>query len=224
MKIVIVNGHYEADFIISNFKKNKNNEIICINNNLDVCDYLSLKNDISVFYGDSTKEYILEDANIHDADLFISLDSNDIINYISCLNAKKIFNVKKVISLVVDPNNVFVFKKLGIESAICSTYLLYQMISLESSVETIFRSLSLEDDKIVLTEIELEPFYDIVDKKIMEVGFPPNMSIGCIYRIPEVIIPNGSTRLMANDRLVIISEPHEQEKIIKFIQRKKDEK
>lgn len=223
MKIVIANGHYEADFIIDSFKKNRNNEIICINNDKKICEYLSLKNDISVFLGDSTKEYVLEDANIENADLFIALSSNDITNYISCLIAKKIFKVKKVISLVVDPNNVEVFKKLGIESAICSTYLLYQMISLESSVEKIFRSLSLEDEKIVLIELELEPFYDIVDKKIMDAGFPTNMSIGCIYRIPEVIIPNGSTKLLANDRIVIICQPKDQEKIIKFIQRKKDE-
>lgn len=223
MKIVISNGHYEADFIIDNFKKNKKNDIVCINDNKKICEYLSLKNDIPVFYGDSTKEYILEDADIEEADLFIALSSSDITNYISCLLAKKVFKVKKVISLVVDPNNVFVFKKLGIESAICSTYLLNQMISLESSVEKIFRSLSLEDEKIVLTEIELEPFYELVDKKIMDVGFPQNMSIGCIYRTPEVIIPNGSTKLLANDRLVIISQPQDQENIIKFIQRKKNE-
>jgi len=55
----------------------------------------------------------------------------------------------------------------------------------------------------------------------MDCNFPKNATISCIYREPHVTIPNGSTVIKPKDKLLIISTPSEQEKIVKFIQNKK---
>jgi hypothetical protein len=61
------------------------------------------KEHISVLVGYPWRNFILEEAGVHDADVFISLSEKDTDNYASCILAKKIFNVKKCICVVNNP-------------------------------------------------------------------------------------------------------------------------
>lgn len=83
MKIVIANGKHEADYIIGMYKKQKH-DLIVINSNEETCKYLSAKTHLSIYHGSPTKEFSLESARIHGADLFIALASDDIENYVAC--------------------------------------------------------------------------------------------------------------------------------------------
>ena len=56
MKVVIADGRHEADYLISVYKSKKNN-LIVINNDQNFCEYLSKKNRINIFKGNSTKEF-----------------------------------------------------------------------------------------------------------------------------------------------------------------------
>lgn len=218
MKIVIVNGKHEADYIIKMFN-NKNNKLIVINNDEKTCEYLSYSNKINVFYGDATKEFILDDNDVYNSDLFIALSINDIENYVSCLLAKKQFNVKKCICTVINPKNVAIFKTLGIDATICSTFLLGESIKNESSLDDVIKTLSLEDSKVVITEIVVDKKYKICGQALKEANFPKNSNISCIYRKPNMIVPNGDTVIKAQDKLVIASTPEEQDDVIQFVRK-----
>lgn len=217
MKIVIANGKHEADFVINMFKGQTKNLVI-INSDKKYADYIVKNNKVSVFVGEPYKRFVLEEAGARDADIFIALGEKDTDNYAACRLAKKEFNVKKCICTVTNPKNVDVFKKLGIDSVISSTYLLANSIRSASSLEDVLQTLSIEEDKIVLTEIIINGNYRIANQKIMDINFPKNATISCIYREPHVIIPNGSTIILPKDKLVVISTPEEQEKIVKYIQ------
>ncbi|MFA5480858.1 MAG: NAD-binding protein [Bacilli bacterium] len=217
MKIIIANGKHEADFIIKMFK-GQNKEVIVINSDRNYADYISKNNKIPVYVGEPYKRFVLEDTHVRDADIFIALDESDTDNYAACILAKKEFNVKKCICTVTNPKNVDVFRKLGIDSVISSTYLLANSIKSASSLEDVISTLSIEEDKIVITEIVINSKFSIANKKIMDINFPQNATISCIYREPHVIIPNGSTVIKPKDKLVIISTPDDQEMVVKFIQ------
>lgn len=220
MKIVIAGGKHEADYIVSKLKKERHT-LIVINQNRKFAEYISANNEIPVFPGNPTKAYVLSDAEAHDADVLLALSDNDTDNYITCITAKKLFGVKRTVAKVKNPKNVEVFKRLGIDSVISSTYLLAQTILNESSVENIIKTLSIEDEKIVLIEIAVEPEYHIVDKRVMDVNFPSNINISCIYRDPHVIIPRGATLIKENDKLIIITTPKDKNEIAEFIQKRK---
>ncbi|HOC80926.1 MAG TPA: TrkA family potassium uptake protein [Bacilli bacterium] len=220
MKIVIANGKHEADFVINMFK-DQTKDLIVINSDKNFADYIVRNNKVAVFVGEPYKRFVLEDSGARNADIFIALGEKDTDNYAACMLAKKEFNVKKCICTVTNPKNVDIFKKLGIDSVISSTYLLANSIKSASSLEDVLQTLSIEEDKIVLTEIIINPAYRIANQKIMDCNFPKNATISCIYREPHVIIPNGSTVIKPKDKLLIISTPSEQEKIVKFIQNKK---
>jgi trk system potassium uptake protein TrkA len=220
MKIVIAGGQHAADYIIKKFKTS-GNKLIVINENRAVAQYLTKANRIPVFYGQPYKYFVLNEANVENADIFIALGNVDTDNYVSCLLAKRVFNVKKCICTINNPKNVELYRELGIDSVISSTQLLATSILNESSLEDLIKTMSLEDEQIVLSEVVMRPNFAIVNKRIADINFPKNGNISCIYRKPTVIIPNGSTIILPKDKLLIVTTPKHQKEILDYIQKVK---
>lgn len=216
MKIVIAGGNSEAEFIIKMFS-GKDDELIVINPSKEMAETILKRCQVKVYVGSPWRKFALEEANAYDVDAFISLCPSDTDNYASCLLAKKCFNAKKCVCLVNNPKNVDIYKKLGIDSVISSSYLLGQSVKSESSVENIMKTLSLENDKIIMIEALILSRYKIANKTLKEVGFPSFASICCIYRTPEVIIPKGDTVIKPKDKLLIVCAPNDQKKVMAFL-------
>lgn len=219
MKIVLTGGKHESDYIISMLKKK--HHLIVINEDPSFAEYISSQNNIDVFPGDPTKAYTLADADAKNADVFLALSDNDTNNYIACIMAKRLFNIKRTVAKVKNPKNVELFKRLGVDSVISSTYLLAQTIINESSIQNIIKTLSIEDEKIVMLELGVEEDYQLVGKSIMDIHFPKRVNISCIFRDPHVIIPDGQTIIEPHDKLIIVTTPDHQDELIDFVQRKR---
>ena len=220
MRIVIANGNNSADYIIKNFK-GRSHQLTIINDDKDVANKLARSSKLPVVLGDFTKVATLKEANIDNADLFIALGHKDSDNFVGCLHARRQFGVKKCICIVQNPKNVEIFKQLGLDSVICSTETLVSSVLAESSLESLVKSMSFEKDKIVMSEIVVKATYLIAHKHIMDIDFPREGSIACVYRRPRVIIPNGSTLILPKDKLFILSTPADQKMLIEFVQKDK---
>ena len=103
---------------------------------------------------------------------------------------------------------------------ISPTYLLYQTIIGESDIESLVKTLSLENEKIIITEIIIGQDYKVVNKMLKDLNIPINLNISCIIRQADVIIPNGTTEILADDKLVIVSKKEDFESIINYFQEK----
>lgn len=219
MKLVIADGYHAADFIVSAFKK-RGNKLIVINPNQEYANYIAKTNQIPVFVGESHKIFVLEQANVKDADVFIALGDDDVDNYVACKLAKELFDVKKVICTVRNPKNVDIYKTLGIDSVVSSTYLLGETIKNESALEDVIQSLSLENNQIALTEIVVDEKHFVAFKKLMDIHFPRYATISVIYRKPNVIIPHGDVTILPKDKLIIASAKKDQQATIEFVRKK----
>ena len=219
MKIAITGGHSEAEFIISMFKKEKN-ELVVINDDVDFAKKISENNDISVYWGNPTKPHILENAGVMNSDILISLCDVDTDNYVICQLGKQMFGVKKCICIVKNPKNVDIFKRLGIESVISSTYLLYQTIKGESEVESLVKTLSIENEKIAISEIVIREGCKVCMKALKDLSLPFNANISCIFREPEVIIPDGATKIKAKDKLVVVGKKEDLKVVVDYVKEK----
>ena len=217
MIVVIANGNLEAAYVIDSFKEDKHNKIIVINSDKDVAEYLRKHQHVDVFVGSPWRSYALEEAGVYDADLFISLSDNDTDNYASCILAKKVFNVRKVICVVKNPDNVEIYKKLGIDSVISSTYLLTQNIKTESFEGSLIRSMNIDSNKIVMVEATLLSKYRICNKAIMDISFPSYANIAYIMRNNEFIIPKGNVVLKPRDTLVIACAKEDEKELTKYL-------
>lgn len=221
MKILICGGNNEADFVIRAFNKG-NNKLVVMNDDREIASLLSERNDIDVIRTDPSKIYSFEDADIVNFDLVIALMEKDADNFVCCKIAKEKFGIKKAICTVTNPNNVEIFQALGVDTPISASYLLTQRIEGESDIESITKTLSLENNKIVITEIKIKKDFQCCNQSLLELQLPKYANITCIFRDPHVIIPHGDTVIKQGDTLVIASAPADQRKLIRFIKRVKD--
>lgn len=222
MKIVIAGGTHEAEYIVHMFHK-RGNKLVVINPSRDEANLLLERESVRVYVGDPWKGHVIEEADAADADLFISLCDRDTDNYVTCQTAKRCFGAKRCICVVNNPNNVELYKRLGIDSVVSSTYLLGNSVQNESSVEDIIRSVAIDNNQVVMIEMKVLPKFKIAEKKIMDLDFPKYASISCIIRNSEVIIPNGQVSVHANDKLMIVCSPMDQKKITAWLKLEKSE-
>ena len=142
-------------------------------------------------------------------------------NYVACKTAKQLLGAKRCIATVVNPKNVEVFRKLGIDSVLSSTYLLGEQIRNAASIENLINTLSLEDNKIIILEVRITPDLSVEGKTLKEINISDIGSISTVTRNQKVIIPNGNTELKANDKVLIVTTEESREAVTKVFQRKK---
>ncbi|MEG1527556.1 MAG: NAD-binding protein [Clostridia bacterium] len=216
MKIVIAGGNHEADYIVKMFKQD-NNKLVIVNQDQTYCEYISKNNKIDCICGNPSSKRILDEIHIENFDLLIALTDNDATNYSICQMAKKLYLVKRCVCTVINPKNVELFKSLGIDGIICSTYLLAQTVKNHSQIDSLIKSLSIEDEKIAITELEVKANSVLVGKTLAELDLPTNINVSCIFRKPQVIIPNGQTAINGYDRLVIVCEPSKVDEVTRYV-------
>ena len=219
MRVAISNGHEEADYIIKMYKNHKN-KIVVINDDLNISNELSKKNGIDIIFGDSTNDYDLKIAQIDNFDLFIALSNSDVTNYISCKLAKQRFHVKRTIAIVKNPNIVSLFKALGIDSTISSTYLLGETIKNESNIESIVKTLSFEDNIVTIFELLIKDDYFVCNKRLKDIAIDKEFNVSAIYRKPNVIIARGDTTLLSGDKVFIMVASEHKDAIASLFTRK----
>ncbi len=217
MKIVIAGGDSKAEYIIKSFK-DKKNELVVINPSVHVAERLKKACATKVYHGEPWSRITLEQADAFDADVFISLCERDTDNYATCLMAKRMFNAKKTICVVDNPANVDTFKKLGLDAVISSTYLLSQSIMSESSVESLTKTLSLDDNRVTVIEKVVLTKYAMCYKPIKDIRFPKYASIAAIFRNYQIIIPNGAIVIEPKDTLVMVTAPNNAKALLRYVE------
>lgn len=220
MKVVVADGNEEADYIIRMYH-NRQNSLVVINSSGSIANELSRKNRIDVIFGKPTSEYDLRLAGIEGADLFLALGEKDVDNYVACKMAKLLFHAKRTIAIVKNPENVDLFKRLGIDSAVCSTYLLGETIEQEASIESLIKTLSFEDNKITMLEITVEKDSALAGMALKDLKPDVPLNVCCVFRNPNVLIPNGQTVLLPRDKVFVVASSEHKASVMQFLSRKK---
>lgn len=204
MNIVVVGGgkvgHYlTKEFIdhghkptIVELRKNK-----CINIANDL--------DIQVICGDGTIEDVLSSAGASNADAVVAVTGRDEDNLICCQVCKNKFNVKKTIARVNNPKNEKTLKLLGVDIAISSTTALTHIIERETDNSSIKRLISINNGEASINEIEINNSFKHINKKLKDIPVPNGVIIATINRNGNIIIPNGETEIIENDRAIVIA-------------------
>lgn len=216
MKIVIAGGKNEADFLIGSLLQKKH-ALMVINDDQGFCNYLSQRHKLPVFHGDPGKIYTLEDAGLRGYDIIIALTGYDSDNLVICQAAKKLLGIKRAVAIVSNPKNVEVFKKLGVNTAISATYMLTTIIEQASTVDVILNSVPVEHDKLILTELLLDQNCPCDYHQICEIDLPENCIVAGIFRGDKILPFSEELLLLPHDKLLILSPPSEQSRIIASI-------
>lgn len=216
MNILIVGGGGKINYLVKSFLS-KGHDVTVIENNYELCRKLSKKYKANFIFGDGTKPYVLEDAGISQINLAIALTPQDQNNLVICQLAKVVYKVNKTVATVNDPENIELFKKLGLDIVISTTDIISSLIEQRAFIEDMDNLFPIEEGKVALMELEMQKDSPVLDKKIKDVGLPDQSIIGCIIRNTEAIIPNGEDKILPDDKLIVLSLPKVQSKVLKII-------
>ena len=207
MRILIAGGRTQADFLIDRLKRKKH-KLVVINEDAVYADHLSSTHQLPIICGDPSKYFILEEAGIQDFDVVVALTHRDADNLAICQYCKRCFGVKKCICIVANPKNVDLFKELGVNTVISVTHMVAQYIAQATNVENLIKTFSVEDEKVIVSEVFVEPEFACVGKTLADITMPSDSIIGCIIRKNKgMTIPSGSTEIRSGDKLLILTTP-----------------
>lgn len=216
MKIILVGGERITYYLARSFI-NKGFKVVVIHKNRAFCEELSKSLKALIINGDGSKREILEQAEPLKNDIVVALTPRDQDNFIICQQAKNTFSVERTLALVNDPENLQIFKELGIKNAISTTDIIASIIEQRLSVEEIINLIPVEEGKINITEVVLSNNSPVIGKKLRDAGLPKGAIIGSIIRGNEIIIPYGDTVLREGDKLLLISLLEVQSKVLELL-------
>ncbi len=212
MKVIIVGGgktsYYLARSIIE-----KGYKVVVINKDEAFCKELAMKLKALVINGDGSKKNILEQAEPMRDDIVVVLTPRDHDNLIIAQLAKKIFGVERVVALVNDPENVEIFKNLGIGTVVNLTSLINQTLETMMFAEEIEQHIPLEEEKLVFLRFEIPPTSKAAGRALKDIPLPPESIVAAVVRGKDVMIPRGDTTIEVGDRVFVLCSPKVQSRV-----------
>ena len=168
-----------------------------------------------VLQGDTNEIAILKEEDTDQADAVIAATGDDRSNIVGALLARQ-FGVKKIICEMMKPQYVPVYSALGIGSVINPRLLAAAQIVRLIRREDVVTLSILQNEKAEILEIILPESAKVTGKTLKTAGLPRGVLIGSVVRNEQVIIPNGNTKLLAGDRLVVFAVPKVSAKLGRF--------
>ena len=216
MDTLIVGGGKIVYFLAKAFFS-KGYNVTIINRKKEECSWLARQLKATVVFGNATDPQILKDAKTFSMDAVLAVTPNDEDNLVICQLAKMNFGVERTLALVNDPDNEEVFQQLGVTTAFSTTHIISSLIEQRTGLEDIVGLFSVAEGKVNITEVILKDDSPVLNKSLMELELPEDSLIACILRDSSPIIPRGSTKLHAQDRLVLITMPENHGQVLKIL-------
>lgn len=204
MKTIIVGGG-KVGYYLTKALKESYYDLSIIELERDVSRGLANTLDVPVFKGDGTSPATLEKAGIKNCDAIIAVTGRDEINLTVCQLAKRLYSIPKTIAKVNNPKNVDALKQLGVDIAISGIDTIIKQLEREVDNSRIKELIPLNDGKAAVFEIILPENYIYSGKELIDIKLPDSCNIISITRGEEFIVPRGKTKLMSNDKLLIVA-------------------
>ncbi len=172
-----------------------------------------------IIHGDGTDSATIEEENLLDTDAFIALTDRDEENLLMAMTAQK-QGVKKVIAKMNRPNYMEMMREFGVDSIISpkditayriSAYVRAIANSQGSAVENMYKLLGGDIEAVEFTATAATSFLDTPLKDMNPGGKNPRrlkdgLLVAAIAREGQTIIPDGNTRILAGDRVIVMAK------------------
>ena len=208
-RVLLIGGFSRTKSLAVSLIK-KGYRVTAINKDIGDCKSLAEIDKLTVFNGDGSKPFILEDANAYNADVAIALTEQDDDNLVICELCKKKYNVKKTVALISDQHKTDFFYRMGIDSVVCAITAIAGIIEQQAFLDEKATLVPVGNGRIKIAQVPISQSAPAVGKKLWELSLPKDVIIGCMMRGDKSMVPRGDTRILSGDVLVLIStDEHE---------------
>ncbi|CAH0340698.1 Trk system potassium transporter TrkA [Rhizobium sp. CECT 9324] len=157
-----------------------------------------------VLHGSALDQHILQQADIQDADLMITLTNNDQTNILSAAMAKRL-GCKSGMALINSPSFHDLAASIGIDAYINPRAVTISRVLQHVRKGRILAVYAVQKGMAEVIEAEALETSPLVGRPFRDLELPAGLRIGAIYRDKTVIRPNGDTKIKAKDRVVIFA-------------------
>ena len=208
MKVMIV-GAGKLGYKLAELMDNEDIEVTLVDTNFKTLERINDHLDVLTVAANGIQIGTLKELDIQTYDLLIAATNSDETNTLICSLAKKL-KCKKTIARIRNPEFTeqldFVKNEMGIDHIInpdLTTAIEIERYLLKSYN---FYSDDFAKGKVSMVDFHIGNMNSLVGKKIMNLECLEGLLITAISRNGELIIPNGSTKLLEDDIIYIIGK------------------
>lgn len=208
MRVVIIGAGQVGSSIAANL--DEDHEVIVIDKDTARVDALTYSLDVLAIEGDGVTLSTLQEAEVEDADLFISSTDDDETNIVACATARTVSDAF-TIARVKRTHYLDTWKRsggaFGVDFMVCTN-----LLAAETIVRIIGLPASQDVDvfaggKVLMAEFRVPKGSPVAGQTVAEVDCFVELTFAAIFRDGDVIIPEGETVIEADDDLIVIGSP-----------------
>ncbi|MBP5516332.1 MAG: Trk system potassium transporter TrkA [Bacteroidales bacterium] len=217
---IIIAGDGEVGFYLAKSLTQLDYNITVVDPNSELLQHLEKETDLLTIVGDSTSPKVLEDANVENCDLFLSVLHDESINLVTCILAKKL-KAKKTVARITNaellsPKHREMFRDLGVDEMVCPERIAAKEITnlLNHTVATEFFDFS--GGLLTMYLIRLDAQSSVTGKSVRELSqiyTTLQVRIVAILRNGDTIIPHSDTVFQSGDMAYIISKANQMDTV-----------
>lgn len=210
LRIVIVGAGKLGFDLARVLSQEEDHDIIVIDKAPEAIEPIADNFDVMTVVGNGASVKVLEEIQVKTADILLAVTDNDELNIVACMLAKQ-FGVKTTAARVRNPDysptlpSVLSYTNFGIDLIINPEYLAAQEIFRLIEVPNATGIDYFAGGQLSLIGIKVAEEMEIAGKKIAELNLE-KYTIVAVIRKEQVIIPNGSTQLLQNDKIYVLGK------------------
>jgi trk system potassium uptake protein TrkA len=163
---------------------------------------------VKVILGDACEPWVLEEAELSQAEVVVAATGDDEDNLVTSLLAKQEFAVPRVLARVNHPKNEWLFtQQWGVDAAVSPPHILTAMVEEAVTVGDLVRLFRLEGGRVSIVEMTLPEGSPAAGRALYELRLPADSAVVAILRDGHVVIPQPETVLSPGDEVVALTAP-----------------
>lgn len=155
-----------------------------------------------VVQGDGCEVRIMTEAGFGRADVIVAVTGDDEDNLVICQMAKKKFQAPRTVARVNDPANRTLFEKLGIDTTVSSTQIIFNLLEQQIEPGEIIPLGALRNGNIEVVAINVSERSPVLGRNVKDLPLPGNALVISLVRADLALLPQGDIRFEAGDTVI----------------------
>ncbi len=155
-----------------------------------------------VVQGDGCEVRLMAEVGFGRADVIVAVTGDDEDNLVICQMAKKKFQAPRTVARVNDPNNLTLFERLGIDTTVSSTQIIFNLLDQQIEPGEVIPLGALKNGNIEVVTITVSERSPVLGRTVQDLPLPGNALVISIVRRDNALLPQGDIRFEAGDTAI----------------------
>ncbi len=147
------------------------------------------------------------------ADVIAAVTGDDEDNLVICQMAKQKFNAPRTVARVNDPANQVLFQRLGIDTTVSSTQIIFNLIEQQIEPGEVIPLGALQSGNIEVVTISVSERSPVLGRTIKDLPLPGDALIISVLRHDNALLPQGDTQFEVGDTVIALVHADEEPRL-----------